>query len=111
MSIAWSRPQNMHMGGGHSMRSDIVPGGSFPDYALPDHTGAIRKLSELQGRDPMILTLTRGYYWPKERSLVLNPHRTSARRMLTSPGRLLTSGQHGRSRSRQRPGHPPVDGM
>ena len=21
------------------MRSDIVPGGAFPDYALPDHTG------------------------------------------------------------------------
>ena len=21
------------------MRSDIVPGGIFPDYALPDHTG------------------------------------------------------------------------
>ena len=21
------------------MRSDIVPGGTFPDYALPDHTG------------------------------------------------------------------------
>jgi hypothetical protein len=21
------------------MRSDIIPGGVFPDYALPDHTG------------------------------------------------------------------------
>jgi hypothetical protein len=36
------------------VRSDIVPGGTFPDYALPDHTGTVRTLSELQGRDPMI---------------------------------------------------------
>jgi peroxiredoxin len=48
------------------MRSDIVPGGVFPDYALPDHTGAIRTLSELQGRDPLVLTLARGNYCPKE---------------------------------------------
>ena len=38
------------------MRSDIVPGGIFPDYELPDHTGALRKLSELQDDDPLILT-------------------------------------------------------
>src|SRR5215217_1544446 len=48
------------------MRPDIVPGGVFPDYALPDHTGIVRKLSELQGRDPLILTLARGHYCPKE---------------------------------------------
>ena len=48
------------------MRSDIIPGGAFPDYALPDHTGTVRTLSELQGRDPMILTLARGHYCPKE---------------------------------------------
>ena len=48
------------------MRSDIVPGGTFPDYALPDHTGTVRALSGLQGRDPMILTLARGNYCPKE---------------------------------------------
>src|SRR5215813_14479661 len=52
--------------GGSSMRSDIIPGGTFPDYALPDHTETVRKLSELQGRDPMILTLARGLYCPKE---------------------------------------------
>ena len=34
------------------MRSGIRPGGIFPDYALPDHTGTVRSLSELQGRDP-----------------------------------------------------------
>ena len=48
------------------MRSDIVPGGVFPDYTLPDHTGVVHRLSELQGRDPMILTLARGHYCPKE---------------------------------------------
>jgi hypothetical protein len=48
------------------MRPDIVPGGVFPDYALPDHAGAVRTLSELQGRDPLILTLARGNYCPKE---------------------------------------------
>ena len=48
------------------MRSDIVPGGVFPDYSLPDHTGAVRSLSEIQGDDPMILTLARGHYCPKE---------------------------------------------
>jgi peroxiredoxin len=48
------------------MRPDIGPGGIFPDYALPDHTGTVRSLSELQGRDPLILTLARGNYCPKE---------------------------------------------
>ena len=48
------------------MRSDIVPGATFPDYELPDHTNKTRKLSELQGDDPLILTLARGHYCPKE---------------------------------------------
>ena len=48
------------------MRADIAPGGIFPDYELPDHTKTRRKLSELQGDDPMILMLARGHYCPKE---------------------------------------------
>ncbi len=48
------------------MRSDLVPGAVFPDYQLPDHTGTPRRLSELQGDDPLILTLSRGHYCPKE---------------------------------------------
>ena len=48
------------------MRPDIVPGGTFPDYELPDHTSTPRRLSELQGDDPLILTLARGHYCPKE---------------------------------------------
>ena len=47
------------------MRSDIVPGGVFPDYALPDHTGVVHTLAERQGRDPMVLTLARGHYCPE----------------------------------------------
>src|SRR4029079_5014189 len=55
-----------HRQGGHTMRSDIAPGGTFPDYELPDHTGALRRLSEIQGEDPLVLTLARGHYCPKE---------------------------------------------
>ena len=44
------------------MRSDIAPGGVFPDYEPPDHESVHRKLSELQGDDPLILTLARGHY-------------------------------------------------
>ncbi len=48
------------------MRSDIAPGGTFPDFELPDHTNVARRLSDLQGEDPLILTLARGHYCPKE---------------------------------------------
>jgi peroxiredoxin len=48
------------------MRTDITPGGLFPDYALPDHTETVRTLSELQGDDPLVLMLSRGHYCPKE---------------------------------------------
>ena len=50
-----------------SMRADIVPGALFPDYELTDHTTKRRKLSELQGSDPMVLVLSRGGYCPKDR--------------------------------------------
>jgi len=48
------------------MRRDIVPGATFPDYELPDHTGTVWRLSDIQGEDPLILTLARGHYCPKE---------------------------------------------
>jgi peroxiredoxin len=48
------------------MRSDIKPGGTFPDYELPDHESVPRRLSELQGEDPLVLILSRGHYCPKE---------------------------------------------
>ena len=49
-----------------AMRADIVPGKPFPDFDLPDHTGKHRKLSELQGADPLIVVLSRGGFCPKE---------------------------------------------
>jgi len=48
------------------MRLDIAPGGRFPDYELPDHTGTSSRLSDIQGDDPLVLTLARGHYCPKE---------------------------------------------
>ncbi|HEY9290746.1 MAG TPA: redoxin domain-containing protein [Microlunatus sp.] len=48
------------------MRLGMTPGVAFGDYELPDHTGTRRRLSEIQGEDPMILTLARGSYCPKE---------------------------------------------
>src|ERR1700746_1330845 len=49
------------------MRADIKVGVRLPDYELPDHTDVKRKLSHLQGNDPMVLMLGRGIYCPKDR--------------------------------------------
>lgn len=49
------------------MRADIRPGGTFPDYVLPDHNKVERRLSDLQGDDPMVLMLSRGFFCPKDR--------------------------------------------
>ena len=35
------------------MRPDIAPGGVFPDYEPPDHTGKLCKLSDLHGDHPL----------------------------------------------------------
>jgi peroxiredoxin len=48
------------------VRADIRPGGTFPDYELTDHAKARRKLSDLQGDDPMIVVLARGHFCPKD---------------------------------------------
>ena len=49
------------------MRSDMTQGAVFPDYELSDHTGKHRRLSELQGQDPMVVVLGRGGFCPKDR--------------------------------------------
>lgn len=49
------------------MRAEIVAGAVFPDFELADQTGKHRKLSELQGGDPMVVVLSRGGYCPKDR--------------------------------------------
>ena len=44
----------------------ISEGSAFPDYQLPDQDGVDRKLSTLQGANPMVLHLSRGGFDPKE---------------------------------------------
>src|SRR5262245_30127367 len=51
---------------GEPMTPMLVPGSAIPDFELPDHTGTPRRLSEIQQDDPMVLTLARGHYCPKE---------------------------------------------
>src|SRR5262249_26837902 len=71
------------------MRADIVPGAVFPDYELPDQTGKHRKLSELQGGDPLVLVLSRGAFCPKDRRQhegLLQLHRE----MIVGYSRLVT---------------------
>lgn len=48
------------------MRPDIHPGATFPDFELTDHQRQRRKLSEIQGNDPMIVVLSRGHFCPKD---------------------------------------------
>jgi hypothetical protein len=43
------------------MRPDIRPGATFPDYELPDHESVPGRLSEIQGDEPMILTVARSH--------------------------------------------------
>jgi peroxiredoxin len=49
------------------MSKRLRPGATLPDFALPDETGAVRRLSEIQGDDPMIVLLGRGEHCPRER--------------------------------------------
>jgi peroxiredoxin len=49
------------------MSRNLQPGTTLPNFKLPDHTGTIRSLSELQGNDPMVLMLGRGEHCPRER--------------------------------------------
>ena len=45
------------------MNADLVPGGKFPDLALPDSGGNIVRLSEItRGRDPLAVIFYRGWY-------------------------------------------------
>jgi peroxiredoxin len=48
------------------MRSDVVPGATFPDFELTGTDKQRHKLSELQGDDPMVLILSRGHFCPKD---------------------------------------------
>jgi peroxiredoxin len=48
------------------MRSNMKVGADFPNYELPDQDGISRRLSDLQGSNPMVLHLSRGGFDPKE---------------------------------------------
>ncbi len=50
------------------LRDDLKTGRTFPDLELPDHAGNPRRLSELAGGDPLVLTFYRGWFCPKEQS-------------------------------------------
>ncbi len=43
-------------------------GDEFPDLALTDHAGHVRRLSELTGGDPTLLHFYRGWWCPKEQA-------------------------------------------
>ncbi|AOB38213.1 AhpC/TSA family protein [Bordetella parapertussis] len=49
------------------MNPAIAAGRRLADYVLPDHTKTPRRLSALQGDDPMLLVLIRGFFCPKDR--------------------------------------------
>jgi peroxiredoxin len=49
------------------MSKGLTPGATLPDFELPDETGAMHRLSELQGDDVMVLMLGRGEHCPRER--------------------------------------------
>ncbi len=49
------------------MSNNLVPGAVLPDFRLPDDAGVMRRLSELQGDNAMVLMLGRGEHCPRER--------------------------------------------
>jgi peroxiredoxin len=48
------------------MRDDLVPGATFPDLRLPEHTGEELSLTEIARRQPLVLCFVRGWWCPKE---------------------------------------------
>jgi hypothetical protein len=48
------------------VRADITRGAAIPDYELPDRTGRRRRLSEIQGEDPMVTVRAREAYSAKD---------------------------------------------
>jgi len=49
------------------MSRNLYSGAVLPDFELPDDSGTMHRLSDLQGDDPMILMLGRGEHCPRER--------------------------------------------
>jgi peroxiredoxin len=53
-----------------AVRSDLLPGGTFPDLDLVDHAGNRRSLSSLVGGDPTFVHFFRGWWCPKEQQFL-----------------------------------------
>ena len=49
--------------------SNISVGMTLPDFELPDQDGTLRKLSDLQGDNAMVLSLGRGEHCPASASI------------------------------------------
>jgi peroxiredoxin len=52
------------------VRSDLRPGGRFPDLELTDHAGNPRNLQQLVGGDPTFVHFFRGWWCPKEQQFL-----------------------------------------
>jgi peroxiredoxin len=46
--------------------ADVDQGQPFPDFELPDHTGAKLRVSEIADQHPLVLCFVRGWWCPKE---------------------------------------------
>ena len=53
-----------------AVRSDLRPGGTFPDLELSDHAGNTRTLQRLVGGDPTLVHFFRGWWCPKEQQFL-----------------------------------------
>jgi peroxiredoxin len=60
------------------MHSDFAPGRTFPDFVLPDRTRTARRLSALQGDDPMLVVLMRSVSCPHDREQLASVSRVHA---------------------------------
>jgi len=60
------------------MHSDFAPGRTFPDFVLPDRTHTARRLSALQGGDPMLVVLMRSVSCPQDREQLASASRVHA---------------------------------
>jgi peroxiredoxin len=56
----------------YPMRADLQNGAQFPNIELPDHSGELRKLSNLLRGFPGVLIFSRGYFCPKDRRQMTN---------------------------------------
>ena len=78
--------------------SNISVGMTLPDFELPDQDGTLRKLSDLQGDNAMVLSLGRGEHCPRERQ-----HQRELVRFWRQKSRVLvTTGAASKERSASR---------